>query len=65
MFEETLTNIFFETMDNLLIKLLPAILEGKYDIIYDELGGQISEESFNTLRIDIYNILKEKYIKED
>lgn len=65
MFEETLTNIFFETMDNLLIKLLPAILEGKYDIIYDELGGQISEESFNTLRIDIYNTLKEKYIKED
>lgn len=65
MFEETLTNIFFETMDNLLIKLLPAILEGNYDIIYDELGGQISEESFNNLRIDIYDMLKEKYIKED
>lgn len=64
-FEETLTNIFFETMDNLLIKLLPVILEGNYDIIYDELGGQISEESFNNLRIDIYDTLKEKYIKED
>lgn len=65
MFEETLTNIFFETMDNLLIKLLPVILEGNYDIIYDELGGQISKESFNNLRIDIYDTLKEKYIKED
>lgn len=65
MFEETLTNIFFETMDNLLIKLLPAILEGNYDIIYDELGGQISEKSFNNLRIDMYDTLKEKYIKED
>lgn len=64
-FDETLTNIFFETIEKLLIKLLPAILEGNYDIIFEELGGQITEESFNNLRIGIYNSLKEKYIREE
>lgn len=64
-FDETLTNIFFETIEKLLIKLLPAILEGNYDIIFEELGGQITEESFNNLRIGIYNSLKEKYMRED
>lgn len=64
-FDEALTNIFFETIEKLLIKLLPAILEGNYDIIFEELGGQITEESFNNLRIGIYNSLKEKYIRED
>lgn len=64
-FDEALTNIFFETIEKLLIKLLPAILEGNYDIIFEELGGQITEESFNNLRIGIYNSLKEKYMRED
>lgn len=61
-FDETLTSIFFDTIAKMVDKLLPAILEGNYDIIYNELGEDMDEKSFNQLRLEIYRNLKNRYM---
>lgn len=62
MFEESLMVIFFGSVEKLLEKILPSILEGNYDIMEEELMGDIDEESFNKLRLELYKNLKKRYL---
>lgn len=62
MLEESLMVIFFGSVEKLLGKILPAVLEGNYDIIDEELMGDIDEESFNKLRLEVYENLKRRYL---
>lgn len=54
--------IFFEGMRSILV-FLPEILKGDYDIILSQdLGEEINEDYLDEVRIEIYKVLKNKYM---
>lgn len=61
-FEEPLSTMFFDTISTLASKMLPAILEGNCDILNDELMCELTKEDFDTLRIEVYDFLKRRYL---
>lgn len=61
-FEEALSSMFFDTINKLISKMLPAILTGDYDILNDELMWELTEKDLDKLRSELYNFLKKRYL---